>query len=87
MSETAEMPLRRRPAMRVTGHVKSFDPLKGWGVVSSSSVNGDIVLYQSVVIQSGCAGLKAGMTLTCDITERPQGFEVVHVVRMSAIAA
>jgi cold shock CspA family protein len=65
---------------RITSRVERFDPLKGWGFVRADEIEGDILLYHRVAIQSGFPELKAGTILVCDVVPRPHGHEVVHIV-------
>ena len=69
---------------RIATRVEWFDALKGWGIARSSELEGEIVLYHRVVIQSGLSKLTAGTVLICDVVPMPQGHEAVHVVSADA---
>jgi len=57
-------------AIRVTGTVKWFDPVKGYGFVVSKEVDGDVLLHRSVIEEFGRATVLEGATVECDVIHK-----------------
>ena len=73
--------------MRVHGHVKWFDPAKGYGFVvvapgTYSGLNGDVLLHVSCLRKFGESTADEGAEINCDITQRDTGWQVVDIVDM-----
>ncbi len=71
---------------RITGHVKWFDPAKGYGFVivppDTPGLSGDVLLHVSCLRKYGESIADEGAAITCDIVERPAGWQVTEIVEM-----
>lgn len=76
MSETAE-------EYRVTGHVKWFDPTKGFGFVVADSGGPDILLHANVLRNFGQSSVadNAGIEISVQETERGTQALTVHHIK------
>src|SRR5580698_6857630 len=73
-SESAE-------AMQVSGLVKWFDLAKGYGFVTpSEGGQGDILLHQSCVRQSGFKAAYEGARIVCEAVQSPKGLQARRVI-------
>jgi CspA family cold shock protein len=69
--------------VQISGRVKWFDSVKGYGFVKPSDANqGDVLLHQSCVRQSGFKLAQEGATVVCEAVERTKGFQAVRVLEL-----
>jgi CspA family cold shock protein len=66
----------------VTGHVKWFDSVKGYGFVKPSDGAADILLHQSCVRHSGFKTIREGATVVCEAVPGPRGLQATKVVSL-----
>lgn len=69
-------------AIRVTGTVKWFDPLKGFGFIVSKEVTGDVLLHRTVVEEFGCTTVLEGATVECDVIQKVKGLQARKLHRL-----
>jgi CspA family cold shock protein len=70
-------------AIQVTGRVKWFDPTKGYGFIKpSNGLEGDILLHQSCVRQSGFKSAHEGARVVCEAVMRPKGFQALRLLEL-----
>lgn len=69
----------QQETVRVTGRVKWFNAVKGYGFVSSEGEPGDIFLHHSALLQAGHQGAEQGATVECDVVRGPKGLQAVRV--------
>lgn len=69
-------------ARTVTGHVKWFDSVKGYGFVKPSDGEPDILLHQSCVRHSGFKTIREGATVVCEAIPGPRGLQATKVVSL-----
>ena len=64
-------------ALTVTGHIKWFDAHKGYGFItpSNSPGEGDILLHQTCVRQSGFRQAVEGAVVVCEAVKGPRGLQ------------
>ncbi len=68
-------------AVQVSGRVKWFDSVKGYGFIQpSNGVQGDILLHQSCIRQSGFKIAFEGASVVCEVVRRPKGFQALRVL-------
>ena len=73
----------REPVVEVIGRIKWFDTVKGYGFIKpSNSSQGDILLHQSCIRQSGFKLAQEGARVVCEAVMRPKGFQAVRVVEL-----
>ncbi len=71
----------------VTGTVKWFNTVKGFGFVTPSDGKGDVFLHLSALRQAGFDGVDQGATIVCEVVQRPKGLQAVRVVNLDASTA
>jgi CspA family cold shock protein len=70
-------------ALEVTGQVKWFDLSKGYGFIKpSSGVEGDILLHQTCVRQSGFKAAYEGAKVVCEAVQGPKGLQARRVISL-----
>jgi cold shock protein len=74
--------------VQISGRVKWFDSVKGYGFIKpSNGVQGDVLLHQSCIRQSGFKLAQEGARVVCDAVHRPKGFQAVRVVELDNSSA
>lgn len=70
-------------AVRISGHVKWFDPGKGYGFIvpedPSQTDLKDVLLHITSLRDSGHETAAEGAAITCDVVRRPKGWQVAQV--------
>jgi CspA family cold shock protein len=73
-------------ARTVSGVVKWFDNHKGYGFIAAGA-DGDILLHQTCVRESGFRQVLEGASVTCEVTRSPKGLQACRVVRLDNATA
>ncbi|MDP2080421.1 MAG: cold shock domain-containing protein [Pseudotabrizicola sp.] len=68
----------------VHGHVKWFDPAKGFGFIVSDEAETDILLHANVLRNYGQNSVADGATITVRVQQSPRGVQAVEVVTVQA---
>ncbi|MEM9670010.1 MAG: cold shock domain-containing protein [Pseudomonadota bacterium] len=81
-TDSAKLPLR------IAGHVKWFDPAKGYGFVvvppgKYPEINGDVLLHISCLRKYGESTADEGAEITCDTLQKDSGWQVSEIVEMA----
>ncbi len=66
----------------VQGHVKWFDPAKGFGFVVSQSGGGDILLHANVLRNYGQSSVADGAMIEVAVLETERGRQAIEVLRI-----
>jgi CspA family cold shock protein len=75
--------LEAGPTEVVAGRVKWFDTVKGYGFITPSrGVEGDVLLHQSCIRQSGFRSAQEGATILCEAIHRPKGYQALRVLEL-----
>ena len=78
-------------AQEVTGQVKWFDLTKGYGFITpSGGVQGDVLLHQTCVRQSGFKAAYEGARVVCEAVQGPKGLQARRLISLdntTAVAA
>ncbi|MEL6172798.1 MAG: cold shock domain-containing protein [Pseudomonadota bacterium] len=89
MSEAAEPKPTGVPetVVRVTGHVKWFDTVKGYGFVVPELADGvvfnsDVMMHVSCLRAYGESGADEGARIICDVVLRERGWQVLSILEM-----
>lgn len=70
-------------AIQVSGRIKWFDTVKGYGFIKpSGGTLGDILLHQSCVRQSGFKLAQEGARVVCEAVMRPKGFQAIRLLEL-----
>ena len=73
----------REPVVEVVGRIKWFDTVKGYGFIKPSNTSqGDILLHQSCIRQSGFKLAQEGARVVCEAVMRPKGYQAVRVMEL-----
>jgi len=64
----------------VDGLIKWFDAHKGYGFVAVG--DGDVLLHQTCVRESGFRQVLEGASVTCEIAQGPKGLQAVRLLRV-----
>ena len=76
-------PIQGEDIIQISGRIKWFDSVKGYGFVKpSNGIQGDVLLHQSCVRQSGFKLAQEGALVVCEAVERPKGFQAVRVLEL-----
>jgi len=65
---------------RVAGQVKWFDFIKGYGFITSSEKQDDILLHQVCVRQSGFRTVQEGATVVCETVMGTRGWQATKLI-------
>lgn len=83
MSEVSgayEEALKRAGAVEVTGTVKWFDPVKGYGFLTAEDGDGDILIHFSILRELGRRAVPEGATLNVQSVKGPKGRQAVRIL-------
>src|SRR5215471_17500566 len=70
-------------AREVTGSIKWFDMNKGYGFIKpSNGVDGDILLHQTCVRQSGFKVAHEGALVICEAVKGPRGLQARRLISL-----
>jgi len=71
------------PTQEIIGEVKWFDSAKGYGFIKpSSGVQGDILLHQTCVRQSGFKVAYEGARVVCEAVQGPKGLQARRLLSL-----
>jgi len=73
--------------IEVSGTVKWFNAVKGYGFVTPLDGPGDVFLHLSALRQSGHEAVEPGTTVTCEAVKGPKGLQAVRVIEVDASTA
>lgn len=68
----------------ISGTVKWFNAVKGFGFVSPSDGSGDVFLHLSCLRDAGYDTAEEGVNIVCEAARRPKGMQAVRVIQMDA---
>jgi CspA family cold shock protein len=66
-------------AIQLTGRVKWFDDVRGFGFVSGDDFGRDVFVHCSVLRPAGVSGLDQGQTVTMRVVETSKGREAIEI--------
>jgi CspA family cold shock protein len=73
--------------VKISGKVKWFNAVKGFGFVSPDDNSGDIFLHLSCLRQAGYESIDEGATLLLEVAKRPKGMQAVRVLSVDTSTA
>lgn len=71
-----------RATQSVRGHVKWFDPEKGFGFIVAQEGGADILLHANVLRNFGQSSVADGSNIEVTLQETPRGLQAVQVLRI-----
>lgn len=70
-------------ALQVSGQIKWFDLAKGYGFIKpSDGAQGDILLHQTCIRQSGFKAAFEGARIVCEAVQSPKGLQARRVIAL-----
>lgn len=70
-------------AQEITGQVKWFDISKGYGFIKpASGVEGDVLLHQTCIRQSGFKTAYEGARVVCEAVQGPKGLQARRLISL-----
>jgi CspA family cold shock protein len=75
------------PLYEVSGVVKWFDPVKGYGFLIPDTGEADVMIHLSCLRSAGHDTLSEGTTLTCEAAKRPKGLQAVRILEIDDTTA
>ncbi|MFN7163879.1 MAG: cold-shock protein [Hyphomonas sp.] len=86
-ARTESDPPLAEPVVRVIGHIKWFDSVKGYGFIvaestSDAALTGDVMIHISCLRDYGETFADEGAKIVCDAARRPRGWQTVHIIEM-----
>lgn len=67
-------------SFEISGTVKWFDAVKGYGFIIPDDGRDDILIHSSCLKQAGRDVLDEGATVVCEVVRRPKGFQALRVI-------
>lgn len=74
-------------SFEVTGVVKWFDAVKGYGFIIPDDGREDVLVHLSCLKQAGREVLDEGATVTCEAVRRPKGNQAIKVLEVDDTTA
>ena len=71
----------------ISGTVKWFDPVKGYGFVIPDDGRDDVLIHSSCLKQLGREVLEEGASVVCEVVRRPKGFQALRVIEIDDTTA
>lgn len=69
-------------SFEVTGAVKWFDAVKGYGFIIPDDGREDVLIHLSCLKQAGVTALGEGATVTCEAVRRQRGFQALRIIHI-----
>jgi len=69
-------------AYELTGRIKWFDAIKGYGFITTDDDNGDVLIHFSVLRDIGRSTVPEGATLVCQAVDGPRGRQAIRVLAL-----
>lgn len=73
--------------IKISGKVKWFNAVKGFGFVSPDDNSGDVFLHLSCLRQAGYESIEEGATVTLEVARRPKGMQAIRVLNVDMSTA
>ena len=74
-------------SFEVTGIIKWFDTVKGYGFIISEEAEDDILLHSSCLKDAGKSTALEGSTVICEAVRRPKGLQATRVLKIDESTA
>jgi CspA family cold shock protein len=71
----------------VSGEVKWFDAVKGYGFITPDNGGSDVLLHVTTLRNDGFQNAQAGARIACEAVRSPKGLQVLKIVSMDTPAA
>ncbi len=74
------------PLIEVSGEVKWFDPVKGYGFITPDNGGPDVLLHMTILRKDGFAAAHEGARIVCEAVRRAKGLQVLKILSMDGAA-
>ncbi len=74
-------------SFELTGRVKWFNTVKGFGFITPEQGGGDVFLHLSALREAGYETVDEGVTVVCEVVRRPKGLQAVRIVDLDTSTA
>jgi CspA family cold shock protein len=74
-------------AFEISGVVKWFDAVKGYGFIIPDDGREDVLVHSSCLKQMGREALDEGATVVCEAVRRPKGYQAIRVIEVDDTTA
>jgi CspA family cold shock protein len=74
-------------AFEISGVVKWFDAVKGYGFIIPDDGREDVLIHSSCLKQMGREALEEGATVVCEAVRRPKGYQAIRVIEVDDTTA
>ena len=71
----------------ISGTVKWFDPVKGYGFIATTDGSGDVLLHMSCLRQAGHEMIGEGAKITCEAVRRSKGLQASKIIEIDLSTA
>lgn len=75
------------PSERLTGTIKWFDAVKGYGFIVPDGGGSDVLLHFSVLREVGRRSVPEGTTVICEMVERQRGRQAIKIIQLDLSTA
>ena len=69
-------------AFEISGTIKWFDAIKGYGFIVPDDGKDDVLIHSSCLKQYGREAVEEGATITCEAVRRPRGYQALKVLEI-----
>ncbi len=83
----SEEAVEKAGAVELTGIVKWFDAVKGYGFLLADDEDGDVLLHYSILRELGRRSVPEGATVTCQVVTGPKGRQAIRVLELDLSTA
>ena len=70
------------PALK--GHIKWFDPAKGFGFIVPDDGGSDVLLHENVLFDFGLSSVLEGSSVECEVADTTRGRQVTEIFSLDA---
>ena len=78
---------QEQQAARLTGTIKWFDAVKGYGFIIPNDGGQDVLLHFSVLREVGRRSVPEGTTVICEAVGRPRGRQATKIIQLDLSTA
>ena len=83
----SEEAIEKAGAVELTGVIKWFDAVKGYGFLLPNDENGDVLIHYSILRELGRRSVPEGASITCQVVQGPKGRQAIRVLELDLSTA
>ncbi|PNG25092.1 cold-shock protein [Methylocella silvestris] len=77
-------PLKPESLVEISGEIKWFDVIKGYGFITPDGGGPDVLLHVTILRRDGYEAAHEGARIVCEATQRAKGLQVLKINSMDA---